>query len=78
MKEEENIANYLLQVDEAINGNRGLGEDITDSVIVKKFLKSLPHLFDSKVYVIEKSKDLTKLTMQDIFGSLTTYEDERS
>lgn len=72
MKEEENIARYLLQVDQAMNGIKSHGEYIIDSIMVKKILRTLPQRFDPKVSTIEESKDLTKLTMEELYGYLTT------
>ena len=41
MKEDEYIAAYFLQVDEIVNAIIGLGEEIEESVIVQKVLRSL-------------------------------------
>ena len=41
MKEEENIGEYLLRVDEAI---RGLGGKLKQKVVVSKVLRTLPKL----------------------------------
>lgn len=63
MKEEENIASYLLCVDEIVNTIRGLREEVEEAVIVKKVLRSLPRRFDSKVLTIdinERSRQLDK------------------
>ena len=43
-------------------------------MIVQKVLRSLPLRYDAKVSVIEESWDLTKLTMDELHGILTTYE----
>jgi hypothetical protein len=37
-------------------------------------LISLPLRFDAKVYAIEESRDLTKRTMDELHGTLTSYE----
>lgn len=42
MEEEENIVQYLLHVDEIDNTIRGLGEEIEESKVVQKVLRSLP------------------------------------
>jgi hypothetical protein len=34
MNENEDIATYLLRVDEVVNAIRGLGEDVKDSLVV--------------------------------------------
>jgi hypothetical protein len=53
MKEDENIAAYFLQVDETLNAILGLGEEIQESVIVQKLLRSLPMRFDPKISSLE-------------------------
>lgn len=39
MKDEENIASYLIWVDKVVNGIKVLGEDITNFVVVKNVRK---------------------------------------
>ena len=38
-------------------------------------LKGLPKKFDHVTIYIEESRDLTQLTLVDLFGSLQVYED---
>jgi hypothetical protein len=66
MKDEENVAAYFLRVDEFVNTIRGLGEDIEESMIVQKVLRSLHLIFDAKIYSIEKMKGLKKLMMDEL------------
>ena len=70
MKESENIATYLLIVDEVANSITRLGEGVKESMIVQKMFRSLPLRYDPKVSTIEESRDLTKLTMDKIHGIL--------
>jgi hypothetical protein len=49
MKEDGNVATYFLRVDETVNAIRGLGEEVDESIIVQKVLRSLPMRFDPKV-----------------------------
>ena len=74
MKESENIAAYLLRIDEVVNAIIGLGEEFNESIIVQKVLRSLPLRYDAKVSSIEEYRDLTKITMDEVHGTLTTYE----
>ncbi|XP_059064804.1 uncharacterized protein LOC131856870 [Cryptomeria japonica] len=74
MKEEEQIAEYLLIVDEVVNAIKELSEEIKDVVIMKKVLRSLPSKYDSKLFDIEEYKDLDKISMDELFGSLFAYE----
>ena len=48
MKEEENIGEYLLRVDEVFNAIRGLGEKLKEREFVSKLLRTLPMKYDSK------------------------------
>ena len=52
----------------------GFGEEVKESMIVQKVLRSLPVRYDAKVSTIEESRDLTKLTMDELHGILTVYE----
>jgi hypothetical protein len=47
---------------------------IDESFLVHKILRSLPDRFNSKVSAIEEITDLKKLTLDQILGTLTTYE----
>ena len=55
MKEDDNIVAYFLWVDETINAIIGLGEEIKESVIVQKVLRSLPMRFNPKISSLEES-----------------------
>jgi hypothetical protein len=68
MKEEENVVVYLLRVDEIVNTIKGLGETVTEPMIVQKVLRSLPLRFDTKVSAIEEIKYLYQLTMDELHG----------
>jgi hypothetical protein len=74
MKEDENIAAYFLRVDETINAILGLGEEIKESVIVQKVLRSLPMIFDPKISTLEERADLNSISMDELHGIFTTYE----
>ena len=51
-----------------------LGEKTEDSKVVQKILRSLPESFRAKVTAIEESKDLDEIKVQELIGSLQTYE----
>ena len=42
--------------------------------MVRKVLRSLPESFQSKVTTIEESEDLDEIKIQELVGSLQTYE----
>ena len=74
MKEDENIATYLLRVDEIVNTIRGLGQKIDSSVIVQKILKSLPMRFHSKISSLEEREDLYTLSVDELNGILIEHK----
>ena len=55
-------------------GKFNLGEKMEDSKIVRKILRSFPESFCAKVITIEESKDLDDIKVQELIGSLQTYE----
>jgi hypothetical protein len=53
---------------------KGLGEKIEEISLVQKILRSLPDRFNRKVLAIEELNDLKALPIDQILGTLTTYE----
>jgi hypothetical protein len=74
MNEKEGIATCLLRVDEVVNTIRGIGEELDESLVVQKVLRSLLLKYDAKVSAIEENRDLTKMTMDELHGTLMAYE----
>ena len=74
MNENEDIATYFLRVDEDVNAIKGLGEELDESFVIQKVLRSLLLKYDAKVSSIEETRDLTKITMDELHGSLIEYE----
>jgi hypothetical protein len=74
MNEKEDIATYFLRVDEVVNDIRGLGEEIDESFVVQKVLRSLLLKYDAMVSAIKETRDLTKMAMDELHGSLIAYE----
>ncbi|WKA10212.1 hypothetical protein VitviT2T_027794 [Vitis vinifera] len=74
MKENETIVEMIARFTDIVNGLEVLGKTYKESEKVMKILKSLPSKWHAKVIAIQKAKDLTKLPMEEIIGSLMTYE----
>jgi hypothetical protein len=53
---------------------KGLGEYVEEDIVVQKVFMSLPSIFNPKILVIEEMNDLDKLTVDELHGTLTTYE----
>ena len=74
ISEDESFDSFYGKLNEVVIGKFNLGEKTEDSKIVRKILQSLPESFRAKVTGIEESKDLNDIKIQELIGSLQTYE----
>ena len=74
MSEDESFDSFYSKLNEVVVSKFNLGEKTEDSKIVRKILRSLPESFRVKVTAIEESKDLDDIKVQELIGSLQTYE----
>ena len=74
MSEDESFDTFYSKLNEVVIGKLNLGKKTEDSKIVRKILWSLHESFHAKVRMIEESKDLDNIKVQELVGSLQTYE----
>ena len=74
MSEDESFDTIYSKLNEVVIGKLNLGKKTEDSKIVRKILWSLHESFYAKVTAIEESKDLDDIKVQELIGSLQTYE----
>ena len=74
MGSDEAFESFYGKLNEIVIAKLNLGEKIEDVKVVRKILRSLPEAFRAKVTAIEKSKDLDEIKIQELIGSLQTYE----
>ena len=74
MSEDESFDSFYSKLNEVVVSKFNLGEKTEDSKIVRKILRSLLESFRAKVTAIEESKDLDDIKVQELIGSLQTYE----
>ena len=74
MSEDESFDSFYSKLNQVVVGKFNLGEKMVDSKIVRKILRSLPESFLAKVTAIEENKDLDDIKVQELIGSLQTYE----
>nr|CAN64244.1 hypothetical protein VITISV_038460 [Vitis vinifera] len=72
--ENETIVEMITSFTNIVNGLEALGKTYKESEKVMKILRSLPSKWHTKVTTIQEAKDLTKLPMEELIGSLMTYE----
>ena len=49
MNEDEDIASYILRVDQLVNTIRGLGEEVEEAIVVQKVIRTLPKRLNPKI-----------------------------
>ena len=74
MSEDESFDSFYSKLNEVVIDKFNLGEKTEDSKVLRKILRSLPKSFCAKVTVIEESKGLDEIKVQELIGSLQTYE----
>ena len=81
MSEDESFDSFYGKLNEVVINKFNLGEKTEDSKIVRKILRSLLESFRAKVTELmiskdldEVSKDLDDIKVQELIGSLQTYE----
>jgi len=74
IKSLESIFDYHTRIMMIVNQIRRNGEAFTNAQITEKILRSLYPRFDYVVVAIEESKEMDKLTVDELIGSLQTLE----
>jgi len=77
MKENEGVTEFISRVETVANQLGKNGESLPANRVVEKILRLMTIDFDNIVCAIEKSKDLSKLTVEELAGSLGAYEQRR-
>ena len=74
MSEDESFDSFYSKLNEVVIGKFNMGEKTKDSKVGRKILRSFSESFRAKVTTIEESKDLDEIKVQELIGSLQTYE----
>ena len=74
MNENQSFSTFYSELSDIVNSSFNLGEPIPDSKVVRKILRSLPERFRPKVTAIEESKNIDSLRIDELVGSIQTYE----
>ena len=74
MEDHENFGEFHVKLMDILNSSFNLGEPIPHSKVVRKILRSLLERFKAKVTAIEESKDVDFLKVDELIGSLQTFE----
>ena len=74
MKPNESIVEMLIRFTDIVNGFEELGNKVSEEDKVSKIIRYLPLKYNSKTEVIEEAKNLKELPLEELIGSLMTYE----
>ena len=74
IKDFESIVQMFSRFMVMVNELESLGKTYTKVEKVMKILRSLPNKWETKVMAIQEAKDLTKLPLEELIGSLMTHE----
>ena len=76
MQANESITSWFDRYTTIVNQLNQLGRVIPEDEMVKRLLRSLPKSWRSTVVAIREAKDLNKISLDEIYGSLLTYKQE--
>ena len=74
MSNYESFGEFYVKLNDIVNSTYNLGEIYDQPKIVKKILRSLTKDFRPKVIVITESKDMDSIPIDELVGSLKSYE----
>jgi RNA-binding protein YhbY len=74
MLEDETFGEFYTKISDLRNSMVSLGKQILNVKLIQKILRSLPERFRIKVTTIEESKDMEEMNIEELVGSLQTYE----
>ena len=74
MHENQTFSSFDFELSDNVNSSFNLGEPISDSKVVRKILRSPPKRLITKVIVIDESKEIDSMRVDELVGSIQTYE----
>jgi hypothetical protein len=74
MLEKDTFGEFYSKMSDLRNSMLSLGKPVSDVKLIRKILRSLFESFRIKVTTIEESKDLEEMKIEELMGSLQTYE----
>jgi hypothetical protein len=74
MLEDETFGEFFSKMSDLRNQMVSLGKTVSNVKLICKILRSLLEHFRIKVTTIEESKDLEEMKIEELVGSLQTYE----
>ncbi|KAI5334710.1 hypothetical protein L3X38_024843 [Prunus dulcis] len=73
MRDDEILSGYITRLLELVNQMKGYGEDLIKGRIVQKLLISLTKEFDPVCYVVEQTRDIETIEVQEVIAALRGF-----
>lgn len=73
-KDDESFDQLYEKLNDMVNSSFNLGEQISETKIVRNVSRSLNKRFRPKIMGIEESKDISRVKIEELVRSLQTYE----
>ncbi|GKV17229.1 hypothetical protein SLEP1_g27762 [Rubroshorea leprosula] len=74
MKQNESIKEMYTRFNDIVTNLKALGKVYPNQALVRKILRSLPKVWETKKTTIKEVKNLNTLKLDDLNGNLMTYE----
>ncbi|KAG5232175.1 TMV resistance protein [Salix suchowensis] len=74
MSKSDSLNNYLAKFFEVVNDFKSLGEEVTETRLVRKLLMSLCRRYNSIVSIIEETRDLDWLRIEEVIASVKVFD----
>ncbi|XP_072061940.1 uncharacterized protein [Arachis hypogaea] len=76
MSSSETVEQYFTRVTDLVNKMRIYGEDMPDSKVVEKILRTMPMKYDHVVTTILDSHDMNTMTIAELQGTMESHINE--
>ena len=74
MRKDEKVSDYSLRFTKVISELRDLGENLEETDVVAKLLRSLQQKFDTLILSLDHIGTIKLLTIEEVLGSLRVHE----
>lgn len=74
MSDSETLDDYLARFFEIVNNLKSLGEDVPEQRVVQKLLMSLSRRYKSIISIIEETRDLDTIRVEEVLASVKVYD----
>jgi len=78
MSDKETVMDMYIHFTYITNELKSLGKSFTTEELVRNILQFLPQSWEMKVTTIQEAKKMNEISLDELIGSLQTYELRRS